>query len=114
MDCEQTLTMTTPIEHLELVFRKGQLAIEARGIASSLRRGPIDRNPASAWVDLENSFGTAQLIVWSDGQASASFQDYAQAAQPLVEYIEDIRVGGIEREIERLVQLLSEQDPTSR
>lgn len=100
------------ISQLQALVEARRAAIEALGITVAFVEGPVDRQPFAAWLDLDSPVGTAQLIAWSDGQANASFQDYAQAVEPLVEYIEDIRHAGAGPVVQRLVDMLTSSSDT--
>jgi hypothetical protein len=39
------------------------------GIATTLTRGPMDRDKCAAWVDLTSATAEGQLIVWDSGEA---------------------------------------------
>jgi hypothetical protein len=96
-----------PLSDLKRIFDGNREEIELLGVSISIVNGPDDREPSASWIDLENPVGTGQLVVWSDGQANASFQDFAQEEQPLIEYFESLAPGDLDQVLKKVISRLT-------
>lgn len=62
--------------------------LEALGLKTELSWGPVDRDPAAAWIDFESSERSARLMLWSNGEADLMIGDLVKKEVLLEEHRE--------------------------
>lgn len=78
----------TVLELLDRWLQHRRPVFEAMGLKVSVTWGPTDRNPASAWLDLESTERSARLILWSNGEADLMIGDFVKGEVLLEEHRE--------------------------
>jgi hypothetical protein len=76
--------------------------LKSSGIKLTVTYGPVDHNPAAAWVDFESASGIAQLIVWTNSEADLVIGDLRTGKVLLNEHREitaDLGLDDVERTV---------------
>jgi hypothetical protein len=68
MDGEQIMSRN-PLQLLEPWLGRHRRELDSLGMRAEITWGPVDRNPAAAWLDFNSNEISSRLIVWSNGSA---------------------------------------------
>jgi hypothetical protein len=91
------------IEQLRLWFSREESSLIALNLRATFSSGPEDRDPRSAWLDLDSEHRVGRLILWETGAAELSVGDVETGEMATEEHREITSTLGLQDAIQSLI-----------